>query len=81
MQETTLSDGRVIRELFQGTAQTIAELRLQKAREAIMHPEVVSFTQKKIGRNARCPCGSGKKFKKCCMGQEWRKVKQVMEKD
>ena len=21
---------------------------------------------KKIGRNAPCPCGSGKKFKKCC---------------
>jgi SWIM/SEC-C metal-binding protein len=22
----------------------------------------------KIGRNAPCPCGSGKKFKKCCDG-------------
>ena len=22
----------------------------------------------KIGRNAPCPCGSGKKYKKCCMG-------------
>jgi len=21
----------------------------------------------KVGRNARCPCGSGKKFKYCCM--------------
>lgn len=21
----------------------------------------------KIGRNATCPCGSGKKFKKCCI--------------
>ncbi|HOB43391.1 MAG TPA: SEC-C metal-binding domain-containing protein [Bacillota bacterium] len=21
---------------------------------------------KKIGRNAPCPCGSGKKYKKCC---------------
>lgn len=21
----------------------------------------------KIGRNAKCPCGSGRKFKKCCM--------------
>ncbi len=25
---------------------------------------------KKIGRNAPCPCGSGKKYKKCCMGKE-----------
>lgn len=23
----------------------------------------------KIGRNERCPCGSGKKFKKCCLGK------------
>ena len=22
----------------------------------------------KVGRNAPCPCGSGKKFKKCCGG-------------
>jgi len=22
---------------------------------------------KKIGRNASCPCGSGKKYKKCCL--------------
>ncbi|MBU1563710.1 SEC-C domain-containing protein, partial [Patescibacteria group bacterium] len=22
--------------------------------------------QQKIGRNSPCPCGSGKKFKKCC---------------
>lgn len=25
---------------------------------------------KKIGRNDPCPCGSGKKFKKCHMGRE-----------
>lgn len=24
---------------------------------------------KKIGRNEPCPCGSGKKFKQCCMGK------------
>lgn len=26
--------------------------------------------EKKIGRNDPCPCGSGKKYKKCCMGKE-----------
>ncbi len=25
-----------------------------------------TMTAKKIGRNAPCPCGSGKKYKKCC---------------
>jgi hypothetical protein len=22
------------------------------------------------GRNAPCPCGSGRKFKKCCLGKD-----------
>ena len=26
----------------------------------------VKRTQEKVGRNAPCPCGSGKKYKKCC---------------
>jgi hypothetical protein len=25
--------------------------------------------KKKIGRNEACPCGSGKKYKKCCLGK------------
>jgi hypothetical protein len=25
--------------------------------------------QKKVGRNDPCPCGSGKKFKKCCLNK------------
>jgi hypothetical protein len=25
--------------------------------------------QKKVGRNYPCPCGSGKKFKKCCLNK------------
>ena len=28
-----------------------------------------NITQSPIGRNDPCPCGSGKKFKKCCMGK------------
>ena len=27
-----------------------------------MHPRQVT----KVGRNAPCPCGSGRKYKKCC---------------
>ncbi|MBW1913113.1 MAG: SEC-C domain-containing protein, partial [Deltaproteobacteria bacterium] len=29
-------------------------------------PETVKRKGQKIGRNAPCPCGSGKKYKKCC---------------
>jgi preprotein translocase subunit SecA len=28
--------------------------------------EPVKRSGEKIGRNAPCPCGSGKKYKKCC---------------
>ena len=30
------------------------------------NPAIPKPTNKKVGRNAPCPCGSGKKFKKCC---------------
>lgn len=33
------------------------------------HQETVRRENPKIGRNDPCPCGSGKKFKKCCMGK------------
>ena len=28
--------------------------------------ELELFGRTKIGRNEKCPCGSGKKFKRCC---------------
>ena len=28
----------------------------------------VRLQKRKIGRNEQCPCGSGKKYKKCCLG-------------
>lgn len=37
------------------------------------YPEVKNTEvrkKKKVGRNESCPCGSGKKFKKCCIGKE-----------
>lgn len=30
---------------------------------------VTGTARKKIGRNDPCPCGSGKKYKKCCLGK------------
>ena len=31
-----------------------------------VHPKGASAPTKKVGRNDPCPCGSGKKYKKCC---------------
>jgi preprotein translocase subunit SecA len=33
-------------------------------------PEPIHREGPKVGRNDPCPCGSGKKFKKCCGGNE-----------
>ena len=34
--------------------------------DAAQKKKPVKRTEKKVGRNAPCPCGSGKKYKKCC---------------
>lgn len=38
---------------------------LPKAKDPINHPLLAR--PKKIGRNDPCPCGSGKKYKRCCL--------------
>jgi preprotein translocase subunit SecA len=42
----------------------IAASKGEKKKEPVRH------TGKKVGRNDPCPCGSGKKFKACCMRKE-----------
>ena len=34
--------------------------------EILLNPATQKIADKKIGRNEPCPCGSGKKYKKCC---------------
>jgi SWIM/SEC-C metal-binding protein len=34
--------------------------------EILLNPTKTRRVEKKIGRNELCPCGSGKKYKKCC---------------
>ncbi len=35
--------------------------------EKLLNSNMLKATKIKIGRNEPCPCGSGKKYKKCCM--------------
>ena len=37
--------------------------------ETVSNAVAPKIKLKKVGRNDPCPCGSGKKFKKCCMGK------------
>jgi SWIM/SEC-C metal-binding protein len=34
--------------------------------EILLNPSRPKIAEKKVGRNEPCPCGSGKKHKKCC---------------
>ena len=52
--------------------------KLPKADFKFMRPMIIPPTLRqkqrkppKIGRNELCPCGSGKKFKKCCLKGRW----------
>jgi SWIM/SEC-C metal-binding protein len=36
--------------------------------ERILSPSVPAKAPPHVGRNDYCPCGSGKKYKKCCAG-------------
>jgi uncharacterized protein YecA (UPF0149 family) len=38
-------------------------------RPMVVAPTLAQRVRRKVGRNESCPCGSGKKFKKCCL---WR---------
>ncbi len=63
----------------QGRGEEAAEFRRQATRRPEAHetsrsvssagkvlPQRTQVNGEKVGRNHRCPCGSGKKFKKCC---------------
>lgn len=68
MQETDY-DGKIHQEFFQG--ETNKEVR-KKMDERLKELKAQGHTlskRVKISRNAPCPCGSGKKFKKCCIGK------------
>lgn len=54
--------GKTKREIMEQMDRRIDRLRA-------MGVEVSNVQRTKIGRNAACPCGSGIKFKKCCIGK------------
>lgn len=45
------------------------EQEVQKNTTTAVEKEPVKRTVAKVGRNDNCPCGSGQKFKRCCMNK------------
>jgi Predicted metal-binding protein related to the C-terminal domain of SecA len=56
-----IPDGRPVMDEFLANIE-----RFDKANQIIMQPPAETAQKRKIGRNDPCPCGSGKKYKKCC---------------
>lgn len=50
------------------TPEAAAELDRIRARLDSIETELVAWSVNRIGRNDHCPCGSGRKAKKCCLG-------------
>lgn len=38
-------------------------------------------TDPQVGRNEKCPCGSGRKYKQCCLGKDEEKARKAREKE
>ena len=71
MQEREMSNGDIKREFLglknEESVGDYDKRVLRKAGNKLKDPNLKKFSYIKIGRNAKCPCGSGKKFKKCCL--------------
>jgi preprotein translocase subunit SecA len=71
IQEETLS---ILFRIQLAEPEAVAELQKPKEQnlvfsgggDAPIKKKPVKRSEKKVGRNAPCPCGSGKKYKKCC---------------
>ena len=49
------------------TLELICENEKTNWREMVIPPTQAQRVRRRVGRNAPCPCGSGKKFKQCCL--------------
>jgi hypothetical protein len=41
---------------------------------------VTSTSGAQVGRNEKCPCGSGRKYKQCCLQKDEEKARKAREK-
>ena len=57
---------KLLQDINFATAETLLKAEFKKAPAPVEATAGKSFSKKKVGRNDPCPCGSGKKYKKCC---------------
>jgi preprotein translocase subunit SecA len=52
---------------FYKTSNIVGHSLTNKENKSGKEARITGYSQKKVGRNDPCPCGSGKKYKKCCL--------------
>ena len=55
---------------FTGDSPELLKMPWTKPDKRRDNPMDLAAERWKVGRNDPCPCGSGKKYKKCCMNKE-----------
>ncbi len=68
MQETHDRDGAIHQEFFTGQTDEETQKKMDDRLKKLQAQGHNLVKRVKIGRNDFCPCGSGKKFKKCHLG-------------
>jgi hypothetical protein len=48
---------------------TLIRRRLRNTDETVVTSSTIRRVTSRVGRNEPCPCGSGRKFKECCLGK------------
>ncbi len=64
MKDGSINPDDIFTEFFEADTE---EKVIQKMDDRVKETGHKIVTRQKIGRNAACPCGSGLKFKKCCI--------------
>lgn len=65
-----LGNGQVrVRQFYTGQHAADMHARMDAESKLISEAGGQFESRTKIGRNSTCPCGSGLKFKKCCIGK------------
>ena len=65
---STWKESEAIHEDAQGAGEIAAQQQAAiEGTETDHKPQPIRNRQQRVGRNDPCPCGSGKKFKQCCM--------------
>ncbi len=59
---------RTVTRMFPGALASYAQIRRTLGEVANMVPVAPARARAKVGRNDLCPCGSGRKYKRCCGG-------------